>query len=299
MVLLVPAARGFTEAMRFLVLAVACLLLAVAPASAVHYGQSREDVIKELGKPASDLKRGTREVLIYKAGRIELEAGKVAIVQGLPVTEEPVAAPIADSPLPASPVEPAKAAAADGAKSKPLPAAAAALPTAKEKSVEQQMIEADVAARAKMEKQIEELENPATPAHDLDRGPPRWVTFLVELLVKALLMLAALKLTAKYWGVEISWFGLAMAALADTVTRAAVGAIALWALGMGTTMYADEATAAIILVVVLRKVSYNQSLAQAVTITMTSKTFSIVVGSFLSVFVLRTLFGGGGGLMPF
>ncbi|MBX3738064.1 MAG: hypothetical protein KF715_15325 [Candidatus Didemnitutus sp.] len=285
--------------MRILVLAVACLLLSVTPVSAVYYGQAREEVVKELGKPVSELKRGAREVMIFKTGRIELESGKVAVVQGLPVTDGPVAAPMptpmADTPKAAeSAAGPIETKAATEA-----PAKAAPISAAKEKSVEQQMIEADAAARTKMEKQIEELENPPPPARDHDRGPPRWLTFIVELIIKAVMMLAALKLTTKYWDVEISWFGLAMAAIADTVARAVVGAIALWALGMGTTMYADEATAALILVVVLRKVSYNQSLAQAVTITLTSKTFTVVVGSFLSVVLLRALFGGGGGLMPF
>jgi hypothetical protein len=52
---------------------------------------------------------------------------------------------------------------------------------------------------------------------------------------------------------------------------------------------ADEALGAIVLVLVLRKVSTNQSLQQAITVTVTSKTFSIVVGSFLSVAILRAL----------
>lgn len=292
--------------MRFLLLAVA-FTLATVQAAAVYYGQTRAEVIQELGKPSSDLKRGTREVLIYKNGRIEFEDGKVAVVQGIVVSEGPSAAPVTNAPSASSAQpEPAKEIAPEPAKpeTKQAPAdpAKAAKPDekAKAKSAEQELIEQDAAARAKMEKEIEAMENP--PAHEPhhDVGPPRWLTFVIELIIKALMMLAALWLTTKYWGVEISWFGLAMAALADTVTRAVVGSIALWALGMGTTMYADEATAAIVLVLVLRKVSYNQSLSQAVTITLTSKTFSIVVGSFLSVFLMHTLFGGGGGgLMPF
>lgn len=287
--------------MRFLILAIAFVLWS-APASAVYYGQPRAEVIQELGKPSSDLKRGAREVLIYKNGRIELENGKVAVVQGIAVTEGPGVAPVAaekpaeDAPSEAK-AEPAEAVASTGKEAVP-PVASAAKPPAK--SAEQQMLEADAAARARLEKEIEALENPKpTNGEEFDAGPPRWLTFVVELVIKAVMMLAALWLTTKYWSVEISWFGLAMAAIADTVTRAAVGAVALWALQMGTTMYADEATAAIVLVVVLRKVSYNQSLSQAVTITLTSKTFSIVVGSFLSVFLMHTLFGGGGGLMPF
>lgn len=286
--------------MRFLLLTVALALTAVA--SAVYYGQTRAEVLQELGKPSSDLKRGAREVLIYKAGRIELVDGKVAVVQGIAVSEGPGAAPaIAPEPAPAAEPAPAETARAPEpelakAEAKPTPAATE---KARPQSAEQELLEADAKARAQMEKAIADLENPPRP-EDEYTPPPRWIAFVVELIVKALMMLVALWLTTKYWSVEISWFGLAMAALADTVTRAAVGAVALWALGMGSTMYADEATAAIILVVVLRKVSFNQSLQQAVTITLTSKTFSIVVGSFLSVFLMRTLFGsGGGGIMPF
>lgn len=289
--------------MRFFLLAVAFALTAVQ-ASAVYYGQSRAEVLQELGKPSSDLKRGTREVLIYKNGRIELEDGKVAIVQGIAVTEGPGAAPVGETAAPppaAAPAEEAETAEAEAApetvtaETKIAPAANGKV---QPKSPEQEFAEEEAKARAQMERAIADLENPPHP-EDEYTPPPRWITFVVELVIKALMMLAALWLTTKYWSVEISWIGLAIAAAADTVTRAAVGAVAFWALQMGTTMYADEATAAIVLVVVLRRVSYNQSLSQAVTITLTSKTFSIVVGSFLSVFLMHTLFGGGGGLMPF
>ena len=281
--------------MRFLLFVIALTFL-LPTASAVHYGQSRDEVIKELGKPNSDLKRGNREVLLYKAGRIELEDGKVAVVQGLPVTAGEDPAPVAPTPEPAvaKPVQPPVAA---PAQAETQSKAASAKP---QKSVEQEMLDADAAARAKMEKDIEALSNPAPVQVAHDAGPARWMSFGVELLIKGLMMLAALKLTTKYWGVEISWSGLVIAAAADTVTRAVVGGVVLWALGLGSTMYADEAAAALVLMVVLRKVSYNQSLTQAVRITITSKTFSIVVGSFLSVVVTRLIFGGGGGsLMPF
>jgi uncharacterized membrane protein YdcZ (DUF606 family) len=43
------------------------------------------------------------------------------------------------------------------------------------------------------------------------------------------------------------------------------------------------------MVLVLRKVSINQSLAQAVQITMTTKVFSVVVGSFLFVMFMHVL----------
>lgn len=280
--------------MRFLVLACALLLLPLQ-VMAVYYGQSREDVVKELGKPSSDLKRGSREVLIFKSGRVELEDGKVAVVKGIEVTAGPTEAGVA-------PGEPVKTAAVVPAapEKKAEDTLAKEVETAENAAEERKMLEADAAARAKMEKEIEAMSNPVAPPPQKSSGATRWVSFTVELLIKGLMMLAALKLTAKYWSVEISWSGLAIAAAADTVARAVVGGAVLWALGMGSTLYADEAVGALVLVIVLRKVSYNQSMKQAVTITITSKTFSIVVGSFLSVFLTRLLFGGGGGgMMPF
>jgi len=289
-VLLRAERRGFSPIMRFLLLAFAFAAL-IPEASAVYYGQSRAEVIQELGKPVSALKRGEREVLIFKTGRIELEGGKVAVVQGLPVTEGPVAGAVEPAAIQSATSETSPAVQGSG------PAKPAEATGKKDEAVK--LLAADAAARAKLEQAIEEMENPAAKREVEVAGPPRWLTFLVELVIKALMMLTALWLTTKYWGVEISWRGLAMAATADTVTRAAVGGAVLWALGSGSTMFADDAVAALVLVGVLRKVSYNHALAQAVTITLTSKTFSIVVGSFLSTFLMHTLFGGGGGLMPF
>jgi len=273
----------------------ACLLVGMMPdASAIYYGQSREELLRELGKPSSELKRGDREVLLYKTGRVELAFGKVAVVQGLAVTETPgaissstaVAPTLGDTPQ-AAPA----AASTDNDRNSAQKASSEVSPKS----------ESGGAVRSKLEKEIEALSTPPS-IHEESTAPAprRWLTFTVELLVKALMMLAALKLTTKYWGVEISWRGLVIAAAADTVARAIVGGLVLWALGVGSTLYADEAVGALVLVAVLRRVSYNQSLRQAVTVTITSKTFSIVVGSFLSVFVTRMLVGGGGGsLMPF
>lgn len=281
--------------MRLLLLALAVGSLAVE-AAAVYYGQSRADVIHELGQPASVLKRGEHEVLIFKTGRIELESGRVAVVQGLPVTEGPgtgavEAAPIQSAASATSAIGPAARPAAEGAKPAEV--------TGK-KDEEGELLAADVAARAKLEQAIEEMGNPAARQPAEAVGPSRGLTFVVELVIKGLMMFAALWLTTKYWSVDIAWSGLITAAAADTATRAVVGAVVLWALGLGSTLFIDDALAALVLVGVLRKVSYNHALAQAVTIMLTSKTFAIVVGSFLSTFLMHTLFGGAaGGIMPF
>ncbi|MBI2498532.1 MAG: hypothetical protein HYV75_11650, partial [Opitutae bacterium] len=155
---------------------------------------------------------------------------------------------------------------------------------------EKQWAEAEAKARAEMEKSLTDLENihnQPPPAV----GPPKFspIEFLLGLVVKWALTLAALKLTCKYWSCEVFWSGLMIVAAADLGVRTVVGLVASLALQMMSTFYADEAIAAIAMVLVLRKVSINQSLAQAVQITMTTKVFSVVVGSFLSVLLLHLL----------
>ncbi len=81
-----------------------------------------------------------------------------------------------------------------------------------------------------------------------------------------------------------------LAAAVDTGIRGVVLGIGEGLLHFFSVFYADEALASIGLVLILRKVSTNQSLQQAVTITMTSKVFSVVVGSFLVTVMLRALF---------
>ncbi len=260
-------------------LALLFLLLASAGA-AVRYDMSKAELLQELGKPVSVLVRGDREILIYPNNvRIEIAQGKVVVVKGLDLTEQ--------TPAPAATPPPSEEEAVpEEPKLTPEEQKAQAEEEAK---FEKSLAEADAKGRAEMEKAITALETPAE-SDDTSSGSGFSVTgFLTELFIKWALMLAALKLTCKYWGADVDWSGLMIAAAADTGVRAIVGVIGYVVLEMFTLLYADEALAAIVLVLVLRKVSTNQSLQQAVTITMTSKVFSIVVGSFLTVLILNAL----------
>ena len=208
---------------------IALSLLAASLGAAVHYDMSKEALLKELGKPTSILKKGGREVLIYPQNvRIEIEQGKVVSVKGLDLAAEEAAAtpPPAEAEGETAPAEPA-------AEEEPklTPAEQKARDEAEAK-LEKAMAETDTKARAEMEKTITELES-------LDQQPvvmPAPVfsvgAFVVELVVKWLLMLAALKLTAKYWSVDIEWKGLMIAAAADTGVRALVLGIGEGLLGL-------------------------------------------------------------------
>lgn len=259
------------------------LLLASAGA-AVRYDMSKAELVQELGKPVSVLVRGDREVLIYPNNvRIEIEQGKVVIVKGLDLAGQESA------PSPASaPAEETVPEATEPAEPKLTPEEQKAR-AEEDAKFEKALAEADAKARGEMEKAITDLESLGESADHPPEPSFSIPGFLTELFIKWVLMLAALKLTCKYWGADVDWSGLMIAAAADTGVRAVIGVIGYVVLEMFTLLYADEAIAAIVLVMVLRKVSTNQSLQQAVTITLTSKVFSIVVGSFLTVLILNAL----------
>ncbi len=242
---------------------------------AVEIGMERIYVIHELGRPTYSVSKGDKEVLTYPGGvHITLTKGRVSDLGRLPAKagvslskseSEPVAAAVPDEPVLS------KAQADELAK------------------LEKEQNEAEAKARAKMEKAIEDMENlhDHPPAHEAPKFNLK--VFMAGLILKWLLTLAALKLTFKYWGADIFLTGLLLVAAVDVVVRAVMGAIGMAWLQMPSLFYADEAIASVVMVMVLRKVSINQSLGQAVQITMTTKTFSVVVGSFLFTVLSRAI----------
>jgi hypothetical protein len=266
--------------MRFRWLMVFPLLFLFAQA-AVRYEMSKAEVIQELGKPTSALLRpgSGREILIYPKGvRIELEKDKVISVKGIDLAAAEQAAASAAEEKP----DPDK-----GVAAKLTPEEAKAVATA-EAEADYKVSAVKGQAQAEMEKAITEMENHSTQTGLEKIMPPfQLKKFIFEIIIKWLLMIAALKLTCKYWGADVDWGGLMLAAGADTGVRAVVAIVGKVILKAFTLFYLDEALGAVVLIFVLRKVSTNQSLQQAVTITMTSKVFSTVVGSFLVTVLLN------------
>jgi hypothetical protein len=249
-------------------------LAGASPGLAVETGMARVNVVQELGPPMAAQTKGNTEVLIYKGGvKITLTNGHVTGMTGLKPAEGAEARPAKpEKEMEEEPKEP--------------------VPTKEELAErarqEKKWAEADAKARAEMEKSLTDLENMhGRPPPKV--GPPAFnpAQFLLGLAVKWVLTLAALKLTCKYWGCEVFWSGLMTVAAVDVGVRSVIGLAGFLLLKMTSLFYADEAIAAVFMVLVLRKVSINQSLAQAVQITMTTKTFSVVVGSALFVILLH------------
>jgi hypothetical protein len=276
---LVRRVRRMNPSLSWFCWAVICLV-AVAVCGAVEPGMARVNVLQELGRPVSAVARGNTEILTYKDGvKITLKDGKVTDIAGLQPAEK--------APGEAAPEAPAQAPAAEP-EEPPEPVLTKA-EQEEQARLEKKYAEEAAKGRAEMEKALTDLENMHNEPAAHEKPGFDIVEFLIGLVLKWLLTLAALKLTCKYWGCEVFWSGLMTVAAVDVAVRAVVGLIGLLLLQMESLFYADEAIAAIVMVLVLRKVSINQSLAQAVQITMTTKVFSVVVGSFLFVVMLNLL----------
>jgi len=256
-------------ASRLFAIALACFW--VTGLLAVEIGTERIMVIHELGRPTYSVAKKNTEILTYAGGvRITLTDGRVSAMAGL---KSAAGATVSPAPVPESAADRAvtKAEADDFAR------------------MEKAQADADSAARMKMEKAIEEMES--NHDHPVRRAPPVFnlKEFAVGVILKAILTLAALKLTCKYWGCEIFWSGLITVSVVDAAIRGAMGLLGTLWLQTPSLFYVDEAIAAGVMVTILRKVSINQSMAQAVQVTMTAKTFSIVVGSLLITVLLRAI----------
>lgn len=245
---------------------------------------TREQVIAELGKPSSVAKLGAREILVYPKGvRVELEGGKVVAAKGIALSDGSGAAaePAATPPSEAKPAKPAE--------KNPAPAPKPRVLTAEEAAEHEYELER-AKGQAAMERAVEGLERSheqaqqPVPAKKFDP-----TAFAVEVLLKFFLTVAALKLACKYWGAEVFWSGILIVAAADVVVRGGMALAGQLLLGFPTLFYADEAVGAIVMVLLLKKLSINHSIVQAIELTVTTKTFSIVVASFLITVLLRAL----------
>ena len=273
-------------------------LIFLGVARALTPDATREQVIAELGKPTSVAKLGQREIMIYPKGvRLELEEGKVVAAKGLSLSD--VVTELSPPPAePAATVPAKKTTAAPPAVKPPVKGNEQEDDEPPMTEKERKQWEAENAAaekafaedQAKMMKTVEDMANSHEQAQQ--PLPPKKfdvVAFIMEVGLKLLLTVAALKLACKYWGAEVFWSGIFTVAAADVVVRGGMQLIGELVLGFPTLFYADELVAAIVMVLLLRKVSINHAIAQAIEVTLTTKTFSIVVGAFLITVILRLM----------
>jgi len=236
---------------------------------------TREQVIAELGKPTSVAKMGQREILLYPKGvRLELENGQIVAAKGIDLSDRVVVS------VQPTVVEKAKAKLVQTLQEK-------------EKSEGRKIVlkpDESPAGLALVENPVEQMEK----KHEQDQQPkaPKpydVIGFFIGLVLKFLLTVAALKLSCKYWGAEIFWDTILIVCGVDAAVCGGMTLVAELLLGFPTLFSADDLVGGIVMLFLLKKLSVNHSIGQAIQLTLTTKIFSVVVGSFLVTVLLRLL----------
>lgn len=248
---------------------------------------TREQVIAELGKPTSVAKLGRREIMIYPGGvRLELEEGKVVAAKGIILTDA-----VAEIAQPAKAATRAPAAAAPKKEKEEDDE-----PPLTEKERKQQAVENAAAEKEYSESQAKMMKTVEGMEADHERGqhpaPPKKfsvIGFILGMVLKFLLTVAALKLACKYWGAEVFWDVIFIVSGADALVSGGMNLMGELLLGFPTLFSADDLVGGIVMLFLLKKLSVNHAIGQAIQLTLTTKTFIIVVGSFLLTMVLRLL----------
>ena len=248
---------------------------------------TREQVLAELGKPTSVAKLGGREIMIYPKGvRLELEGGKVVAAKGIASSDG-----VAEFALPAQPAKAVVAKTKTKTEKDDDDEPAMTDKERNQQAAENAAAEKELAeGQAKMMKTVEDMAN----SHEQGQQPPPprdfdVLGFVLQMGLSVCITVMALKLSCKYWGAEVEWSALFKVAAADLLVRGSLIVVFMEVLGFPSMFYADEAVASIVMVLLLKKLSFNHSTGQAVTLMFTTKTFTIVVGMFLITVLLRLL----------
>lgn len=248
----------------------------VVVAAGVREGMTRLEVEASMGKPISILQRGNRLVLSYpNGGRVELVEGRVVDMLHVPVATDAQALPVPS----VSETEPAESAEAepihelDEMKSAQEPAPKGSVAPA----VQPPTLEERVAAMQ-------------------DRAPrsqqPLGSVVLVVLIggaIRIVIVMVVLKLAFKWADVHAEWGQMFLPALADTVVRSTFEFVGTAVLHVMSWFYFDEATAYIVLLIVLMKTTHACTLSRAVGVAAAAKLMSIVVGGMVMVYVMHAL----------
>jgi hypothetical protein len=247
---------------------------------AIYLGMDRVALVQELGSPISSAAKDTHEILLYPNGvRIELEDSKVLHVQGLSYgVEPPTTVPAGNAPATVAETPKIEKPALSGTDK----------PAQSEAEAEKQAYSAQTAERAKMENAIMQMEKAHDTPHETPPPSIEPMRLLMELFLRWVVILLALKLTCLFWGVTVEWPGLMLVAVADAVTRMILHVAAIHFLHVSSLFGVQNIVAAMVMIFVLTKVSINRSWKQAVQLAVTSKTFALVVWAALITTLMRS-----------
>ena len=252
---------------------------------ALSAGADRKAVIEELGKPASAVRLGNREILTYpKKVRIELVDGKVERVEGVQLDDA-----VPPPPAPIEPVvAPKPAATVTSAPKSPVPAKAPAPPPKKS----QEEIEEEAAEKSFAD-HLEGKDRPNPSQHEDRDGfsPQRFLTLGIVLAVHFALTCALLKLAFKVWELDAFLTGFLAIAGLDVAIRLFLELLGGLTGGITQAPSIQSGICAGVMIFTIRRFCFNKDWFAAVRAAMIVKLggylFWLLAGTILMRLLLR------------
>lgn len=248
----------------------------VLVAAGVREGMTRLEVEASMGKPVSVLQRGNRLVLSYpNGGRVELVEDRVVDMLHVPVATDAQALPVPSV---------SEVALAESEDAEPIHEHDE-MKNSQEPAPKGSVV--PVVQPPTLEERVAAMQDhaPRTPQ-------PMGSIVLVVLIggaIRIAIVMVVLKLAFKWADVHAEWGQMFLPALADSIVRSTFEFVGTAVLHVMSWFYFDEATAYIVLLIVLMKTTHACTLSRAVGVAAAAKLMSIVVGGMVMVYVMHAL----------
>ncbi|MGH7943862.1 MAG: hypothetical protein ACREH8_02010 [Opitutaceae bacterium] len=263
------------------------MLAAIFSRAEIGIGDSRDEVLRQTGKPTSRAKRGDHEIFLYpKGGRVELIGGKVVDVKG---------------PLPTAPAQPVETSApATAQNATEVPAAnrqEAVAPTPPESGppVMATRDEYNPAEAAnELAKHVEKMDTAwgVAPARQEVHSPlDSLPAFLTGLLLRFLLTIFALKLACKYWEMDAFWSGIFMIAGIDMALHAMFELLGPASGGFTTLVAVENGVPGLVMIYTIYRFCFNKRIPNALITAASVKLVVTLCHLFLAVGAMNLIFG--------
>jgi hypothetical protein len=254
----------------------------------IGIGDSRDEVLRQFGKPTSIAKRGQHEIFLYpKGGRIEFVGGKVADVKG------PLPTPVAATPT--TPVSAAPANPPAEKTSPPTPTAPAKAPAPKAPSPTEPSDDYNPAVAAnELAKHVEKMDTPwgATPAPVETHSPLESIpSFLTGLLLRFGFTILALKLAFKYWEMDAFWKGILAIAGIDLAVHALFILLGPVTGGFTTLGPVENGIPGLVLIYTVHRFCFNKRIQNAVLTAAAVKVVVTLCYVFAGLAALNMIYG--------
>jgi hypothetical protein len=265
-------------------------MFALIASAQIGIGETREDVLSQLGKPTSVARRGDREIFLYpKGGRIELIGGKVADVKG-PLPEALAPPPVAVTAVPNQTTPAPEAVAPVSPVTDPDTAKAAQKASAKSASPDY----SPAIAANELAKHVEKMDTPwgaAPPKQETHSVLDSIPSFLLGLVLRFGITILALKLAFKYWEMDAFWKGILAIAGIDLALHAAFELLGPLTGGFTTLTPVENGVPGLVLIYTINRFCFNKRLQNAVFTAAAVKTVVTMLYVFLALALLNSLFG--------